>query len=945
MVSRLRIFCMVFLLVAPCSVFADPAQFDLAGPKLEVKVTHAGKTLPISAVPNLSAGDQLWIKADLPPAQSVHYLLVAAFLRGATNPPPENWFFSSETWNAKDSGGLKITVPKDAQQVLIFLAPETGGDFKTLVGAVRGRPGAFVRASQDLNQATLDRSRLKVYLAAIQTISQTDFDHLKTASPLLARSLSIKFNSDCLQKIQELQAPCLMQGQDALILNDGHSNSIVQALTSGPTSDLAFALSSTKQADFGYSSPYIASAMDIARIMESFRTAQYQYIPALAIEQDDRLSLELNSVPSFQNPKSVLVVALPAVEAPLMPPLHPVDPKEVYCAEKTELVLPAEGAPLVFSTGYAHDMVLRLKGKNGKFVDLPVKADAEKGGFVANTAGLSPTNFGDALDGSLHGYWGFEPYNGPEFKLENTRPHHWQLVEDDQQSLIAGRDDLVHIETENAACVDSILLQKPTGETVKADWKSTGPNQVAVTVPLKKVKPGALKLLVKEYGNKEPDAVLLQAFAQASHLDSFTLHAGDLSGVLKGSHLEDVKELTLNGVRFKPAPLPSTKNADELPLITSDVKAANVVKEGETSTAKVVLNDGRILNLEITVASPRPKVTLIGKSAKPSASSTANNLQLGDPDELPQSELLTFSIHAQVPAAFSGDEKIEVSTIHGAYLTTLTLTSGLTLEDSQVAVATLDTGKAFAASAYGPLRFRVIENGVAGDWQPLVTLVRLPLFGNLKCPDSPDQLCKLTGSKLFLVDSVSNDPQFTHPIQVPEGFPGYFLLVPRPSDGQLYVKLHDDPSIVNSVVFPPEARPSPASATPAVSQKPVGLGHNPQAGSAQASPSSTQTAEPKATGQGAVASPLQKPATTEGTSPAPAANKTVPPSASPDPPPATTQPPQSGTGAAPSESSGPSSPQGKTSPPAQPEPTGTSSTGGTSAAADSKANPSPEDPK
>ncbi len=32
----------------------------------------------------------------------------------------------------------------------MFLAPETGGDFKTLKSAVRGRPGAFVRASQDL---------------------------------------------------------------------------------------------------------------------------------------------------------------------------------------------------------------------------------------------------------------------------------------------------------------------------------------------------------------------------------------------------------------------------------------------------------------------------------------------------------------------------------------------------------------------------------------------------------------------------------------------------------------------------------------------------------------------------------------------------------------------------------------------------------------------------
>lgn len=251
MALLLRVSCLVLLLFAPGLVFADPAPFDLAGPTLEVKVIHAGKSLPISEVANLSAGDQLSIKADLPPGQSVHYLLVAAFLRGATNPPPENWFFSSETWNHKGSEGLKITVPKDAQQVLVFLAPETGGDFKTLVGAVRGRPGAFVRASQDLNQATLDRSRLKVYLAAIQRVSQTDADHLKTASPLLARSLSIKFDSDCLQKIRELQAPCLMQGPDSLVLNDGHSTSIVQALTAGAPADLVQQLSNSPAASLG----------------------------------------------------------------------------------------------------------------------------------------------------------------------------------------------------------------------------------------------------------------------------------------------------------------------------------------------------------------------------------------------------------------------------------------------------------------------------------------------------------------------------------------------------------------------------------------------------------------------------------------------------------------------------------------------------------------------
>ena len=241
-------------------------------------------------------------------------------------------------------------MPEGAQQVLVFLAPETGGDFKTLMGAVRGRPGAFVRTSQDLNQAALDRSRLERYLAAMRALNDADPAKLAQAAPLLARSLAIKVDEKCLDRIPELQAPCLMQGQDSLILNDGHSTSIVEALTSGPGSDLAMEASYTPQLSYGYYSPYIASVLDIARILDSFHTAQYQYIPALASPHGDELPLTLNTAPSFHNPKSVLVVALPAVERAQLPPLHAVDPKEIYCASKTALVLPVEGAPLVFST-------------------------------------------------------------------------------------------------------------------------------------------------------------------------------------------------------------------------------------------------------------------------------------------------------------------------------------------------------------------------------------------------------------------------------------------------------------------------------------------------------------------------------------------------------------------------------------------------------------------
>ena len=235
---------------------AGGAAFDLAGPVLEATVTRAGTTLPASQVPNLAAGDRIWIRANFPASQSAHYLLVTAFLSGSTNPPPESWFANCKTWTPKCAlDGLTVTVPADAQQMVVFLAPETGGDYKTLMNAVRGRPGAFVRTSQDLNQAELDRSRLDRYLESIRALNDADPANLSQAAPLLARSLAIKVDEKCLDRIPTLQAPCLMAGQESLILNDGHSTSIVEALTSGPEGDLAMQASSTPQLGYGYLQP------------------------------------------------------------------------------------------------------------------------------------------------------------------------------------------------------------------------------------------------------------------------------------------------------------------------------------------------------------------------------------------------------------------------------------------------------------------------------------------------------------------------------------------------------------------------------------------------------------------------------------------------------------------------------------------------------------------
>src|SRR5258708_25737442 len=120
---------------------AENAAFDLTGPKIEVRVQRAGQTLPISEVPNLQAGDRLWVHPDLPDSQSVRYLMVVVFLRGSTNPPPESWFTRAETWTKKvHEEGIFVTVPDEAEEAIVLLAPATGGAYRTLRAQVRRTP-------------------------------------------------------------------------------------------------------------------------------------------------------------------------------------------------------------------------------------------------------------------------------------------------------------------------------------------------------------------------------------------------------------------------------------------------------------------------------------------------------------------------------------------------------------------------------------------------------------------------------------------------------------------------------------------------------------------------------------------------------------------------------------------------------------------------------------
>jgi len=797
--------CLLFLasLVAGLAQAAAPAPFDLAGPTLDVVVTRGKVILPASEVPHLSEGDKIWIKPEFPSTQSADYLMVAAFLSGSTNPPPESWFFPCKTWTGKCAKeGLTITVPKGAQQVLVMLAPATNGDMNALVSAVRGRPGAFVRATQDLNQAALDRSRLERYLAAVHDMAQGDPAVLKEAAPLLARSLAIKVDEKCLDKIPQLQAACLTQGQEALILNDGHSMSLAETLTSGPGADLVMAAAATPELGYGVYSPYIASVLDMVRIFDSFSTAQYQYIPALSSQQGDKLQLTLNAPPSFHSPKSVIVVALPAIEKKSqLPPLRPVDPTEIYCASRDTLVLPVEGAPLAFSTGFAHDMALTLTGKDGKMIRLPARADAVQGGYIVNTAGLQSAGFGDSVRAQLQGYWGFEPYQGPSFALKNANAgaDAWVLADGDEDQLVVGRQDTVRLRAGSTSCVDGIMLRDPAGKELKAEWKAVKPGLVEVKLPLQSAQPGAMTLLVRQSGISEPHPIPIQVFSNAGRLDSFTLHAGDAQGVLKGSRLDEVASLVIGAVNFVPGELSTQGKDDELPMVAQDAAAAAALKPDRGIAARVTLKDGRVSRVTATVDAPRPRVTLIGKSVQPSRSSGDSNIQLANQELLPQDARLTFSVRAVSPATFAPDQAIEVATADEAFSAKLSIANGgIKLVDTKVAVVTLDPAKSLA-SAFGQLKFRPIANAVSGDWQPLVGLVRLPVLKDLKCPENPERACKLSGSELFLVDSVSGNAKFDQAVQVSDGFPGYSLPVPHPTGGRLYVKLRDDPSVINPV--------------------------------------------------------------------------------------------------------------------------------------------------
>jgi hypothetical protein len=792
----------------------DSVKFDLAGPKVDVQVQRGSVTLPIAQVPNLLAGDKLLVKADLPSTQSNHLLLIVAFLRGTTNEPPEDWFHEIETWNKKTAEGTAITVPEGAEQALMFIAPETGGDFKTLRGAVRGRPGLFIRADAGLNEATFEQERIQHYLAAMKKVDSKDPKVIADRSEKLAATLDLKPNPDCFKQPVEQQVTCLTQGSVPVLLNDGHEMSVTEALSSGTAQDLASNASYTPQAGYGLYSAYVGVIVDVVHIVNLMKTAQYQYIPALSLPEGSTLNLKLNTPPSFLNPKSVIVIALPAVQAAKLPPLKPTDADEVSCLKNPKMVMAIEGAPLVFSTSLAHDMVLHVN-RTGAPVDLPLQADADQGGLVvasdkerrplddvmakANDAVKPQGKVGSATDlvisGTVEGFWGFDHFEGPTVNLQQVDGKDWKMVGDTK--LLAGQESKLTLSGSGTACVEHIALSPAHGakdakdvdvkyEPAKADGGKLQNDTLALDVSLKSIEPGGYSLGIKQFGDENQERVPLMAYDANIKLDALTIHAGDQTAVLTGKGLGSVVSLDLDGQSFTPA-----AGSDDA-TVHLEAKTAVTPKDGDEAKAK--LKDGRVLPVKVTAAAARPGLTLVSMNASPAEEGGTFQVVLSGKDEIPLQGKLTFVVTTK--DVFPRSQKIEVATANEGTKTTLSLADNtLVLQDDHTAVVTLNPLKAFGQSAFGPLAMRPIAaDGSMGDWTRVGILVRTPEISDVKCTTADAATCAVSGKNLFLVQSFGAGKDFAKSADVPTGFAQGEFSVPTPTDGAtLYLKLRDDP--------------------------------------------------------------------------------------------------------------------------------------------------------
>src|SRR5439155_15261488 len=265
---------------------------------------------------------------------------------------------------------------------------------------------------------------------------------------------------------------------------------------------------------------------------------------------------------------------------------------QVFCLQKPLLVLPVEGAPLVFSTGLAHDFAITVQNANGTSTELPAVADAARGGLATDTHALQGNQFSPGSVGKLHGLWGYQPFTRPDFDLRAARTAKWTVAAADQSALIVDREDTLHLQSDSAACVEHLVMRDQQGKEIEGTWTLTKPDELEVRIPLQGASPGPVTFLITQSGMSKAAEVPLRAFSEAAHLEHLAINAGDRESVLTGTRLDEVSKLELNGISFLPGALSRANQTDELRLLAGDASASDL-HPGQDVLASVTLKDDR----------------------------------------------------------------------------------------------------------------------------------------------------------------------------------------------------------------------------------------------------------------------------------------------------------------------------------------------------------------
>src|SRR3546814_17876993 len=130
-------------------------------------------------------------------------------------------------------------------------------------------------------------------------------------------------------------------------------------------------------------------------------------------------------------------------------------------------------------------MRLRVVRESGASLDLPVTADPERGGYILAAPAATWHGLGATITGTLHGDWGFAPFEGPVFTLANPESAKWATISRDAAVLPVGRDNALDVLGGAPARVDRTTL----ADGRALPWKRAGGARLPVTGPVARATP------------------------------------------------------------------------------------------------------------------------------------------------------------------------------------------------------------------------------------------------------------------------------------------------------------------------------------------------------------------------------------------------------------------------------------------------------------------------